>query len=255
MALDAAVWKVQQLRTITDDVFHEGMNDVPPYKPPRSPGSVYDSLRLAWRGIFACTMRIRIAGVEHLPVNGGLILAVCHVSHLDPVVVSALLSRRIGWMARSEFYRSWAARTVLHCGGAFPVNRTGAALPTVREGVRRLRRGEVVGIFPEGEIMRGTASVLRGGPVKQGAGLLASRTGCPVVPVLVLGTDRLGEVGPWLPAKRGRLWLRIGPAMRPDQEGPAKIRRAIFAKRLEAEFVRLFAEGQLDWGLPESIVP
>jgi 1-acyl-sn-glycerol-3-phosphate acyltransferase len=194
-------------------------------------------------------------GLEHLPAEGGVILAVCHVSHLDPVVVSTLLPRRIGWVARIEFYRSWMVRAFLHSGGAFPVNRKGAALPTVREGLRRLRRGEVVGIFPEGEIMRGRASVLRGGRLKRGACLLAARSGCPVVPVVVLGTDRLGNIGPWLPAKRGRLWLRIGPAMRPDQEGAAKISRAEFAGRLEAEFVKLFVEGQRDWGLPESIVP
>lgn len=231
------------------------MTPVPTFQPPRSPGRFYDRLRLVWRGIFACTMRVRMKGLEHLPAEGGVILAVCHVSHLDPVVVSTLLPRRIGWVARIEFYSSWVARTFLHSGGAFPVNRQGAALPTVREGLRRLRRGEVVGIFPEGEIMRGGASVLRGGPLKRGAGLLAARSGCPVVPVVVLGTDRLGNIGPWLPAKRGRLWLRVGPAMRPDQEGTAKISRAEFAGRLEAEFVRLFVEGQRDWGLPESIVP
>ena len=194
-------------------------------------------------------------GLEHLPSEGGVILAVCHVSHLDPVVVSALLPRRIGWVARIEFYSSWVARKILHEGGAFPVNRQGAALPTAREGLRRLRRGEVVGIFPEGEIMRGEASVLRGGPVKRGVGLLAARSGCPVVPVLLLGTDCLGKIGPWLPAKRGRLWMRVGSAMRPDQEGSAKARRLAFTGRLEAEFVRLFAEVQRDWGLPESILP
>ena len=231
------------------------MNLIRSLPPHRSPGRFYDVVWCVWRAVFGCTMRVKLAGLEHLPRQGGVILAVCHVSHLDPIVVSALLLRRIGWVARMEFYTSWIAGTFLHWGGAFPVNRQGPALPAVREGLRRLGRGEVIGIFPEGELMEGTASVLRGGPVKRGVCLLAAKSGCPVVPVMVLGTDQLRKPGPWLPAKRGRLWLRLGPVMFPQDTGTARIRREELAGRLETEFVRLFAEARSGWNLPDSIIP
>jgi 1-acyl-sn-glycerol-3-phosphate acyltransferase len=225
---------------------------IPPH---RSPGCFYEGVRFAWRAVFACTMRVKRSGLNHLPPQGGVILAVCHVSHLDPIVVSALLPRQIGWVARIEFYASWIAGTFLHWGGAFPVDRYGAALPAVREGLRRLQRGEIVGIFPEGELMEGKASVLRGGGVKRGVCLLAARSGCPVLPVIVLGTDQLRKLGPWLPARRGRLWLRVGPVMFPEGDGSARQRRGALAARLEAEFVRLFAEARSEWELPDSIIP
>jgi 1-acyl-sn-glycerol-3-phosphate acyltransferase len=144
---------------------------------------------------------------------------------------------------------------VLYHGGAFRVDRDGHALPTIREGLKRLARGEAVGIFPEGELMRGENSVLRGASVKRGVCTLAARSGCPVVPVVVLGTDRLAKVGPWMPAKRGKLWVLVGRPMQAEQSVRTKVGRAEFAAELEAEYVKLFAEMREEFGLPESIVP
>ncbi len=208
-----------------------------------------------WLGIFGFTMRIRSSGVHPLASDGGLLIAVSHVSHLDPIVVSALLRRRISWVSRVEFYQQWFMRAVLYHGGAFQVDRKGQALPTIREGLRRLKGGEAVGIFPEGELMCGTNSVLRGAGIKQGVCLLAARSGKPVLPVVVLGTDRLRSLGPWLPARRGRLWVHIGMPIHAEIGGNTRQGRAAFAERLVAEYVRLYAEMRVNFDLPESIVP
>jgi len=221
----------------------------------RPPGKFYDFCRVVWRGVFGCTMRVKSSGLETLAATGGVLIAVSHVSHLDPIVVSALLERRVSWVSRKEFYQQWLMRTVLHHGGAFRVDRTGSALPTIREGLRRLKRGEAVGIFPEGELMGGNRSVLRGATVKRGVCLLAARSGCPVIPVVVLGTDRLAKIGPWLPVKRGRLWVMVGPPMWANEAAKTKTGRADFATKLEAEYVRLYAETREAFGLPETIVP
>jgi 1-acyl-sn-glycerol-3-phosphate acyltransferase len=126
----------------------------------KPPGRFYDFCRVLWTGVFKCTMRIKASGLEAIQQSeGGVLIAVSHVSHLDPVVVSALLQRRISWVSRIEFYQKWISRTVLYHGGAFRVDRRGAALPTIREGLKRLGRGEAVGIFPEGEVMNGERSV------------------------------------------------------------------------------------------------
>ncbi len=200
-------------------------------------------------------MRVRAFGLERVPASGGVLIAVSHVSHLDPVVISAVLRRRISWVSRIEFYRQWLMRTVLHHGGAFLVDREGPALPTIREGLRRLKRGEAVGIFPEGELVCGSASVLRGAAIKRGVCFLAAKSGCPVLPVIVLGTDRLGRIGPWMPAKRGRLWVWVGEPLAVGPESWRREGRAEFAKRLEAEYVRLFREMRKAFELPDSIVP
>lgn len=222
----------------------------------KAPGRFYDFCKKLWVGVFRCTMTIEAAGLERMAgVRGGMLIAVSHVSHLDPIVVSSLLARRISWVSRIEFFQSWLTRKVLYHGGAFRVDRAGAALPTIREGLKRLDRGEAVGIFPEGEVMSGAFSVLRGGRVKRGICMLAARSGCPVVPVVVLGTDQLRKVGPWLPAKRGKLWVLFGPPLQADFTERTKTGREQFAGRLETEYLRLFAEMRERFGLPESIAP
>lgn len=223
--------------------------------PSVAPGHFYDAGRWFWRGIFAFTMRIRSSGLERICENGGAIIAVSHVSHLDPILVGAMISRRISWVARAEFYEQWFMRWVLYRGGAFRVDRQGHALPTIREGLRRLERGEAVGIFPEGELMQGNQSVLRGAKIKQGVCLLAARSGRPVIPVVVLGTETLVHLGPWLPAKRGRLWIAAGRPICVEQGASTRRGREEFAKRLIAEYVRLYAEMREQFDLPESIMP
>ena len=221
----------------------------------KAPGWFYDFCRWLWIGVFGFTMRVRCSGLGAITEEGGVILAVSHVSHLDPVVVSALVRRRVSWISRIEFYRQGFMRWVLYHAGAFHVDRRGAALPTIREGLRRLARGEAVGIFPEGELMRGENSVLRGAVIKHGVCLLAARSGRPVLPVVVLGTDRLTGIGPWMPAKRGELWMRVGKPIHARRDASNRRGRAEFADLLVAEYVRLYAQMRLEFNLPEDIVP
>jgi 1-acyl-sn-glycerol-3-phosphate acyltransferase len=221
----------------------------------KPPGRFYVVCRWVWLAVFGCTMRVRKSGFAPADADDGMLIAVSHLGHLDPIVISAVLRRRISWVSRVEFFQWWLMRQVLYHGGAFCVDRQGAALPTIREGLRRLARGEAVGIFPEGNVMRGSASVLRGAGIKHGVCLLAARSGKPVLPVVVIGTDRLVNIGPWLPAKRGRLWIHIGQPIHAKSNGHTRQGRAEFAHILTAEYVRLYAEMRENFGLPESIVP
>jgi 1-acyl-sn-glycerol-3-phosphate acyltransferase len=221
----------------------------------KPPGRFYDACKVLGLGVFGMTMRMKCSGLGLVENEGGLLIAVAHVGHLDPIVVSALLGRRISWVSRIEFYQHWFMRTLLYHGGAFQVNRTGAALPMIREALRRLKRGEAVGIFPEGELMRGSNSVLRGASIKHGVCLLAALSGRPVLPVVVLGTERLTHIGPWLPAKRGKLWLQVGNPIHPVAESHGRQSRKDFAQRLIAEYTRLYAEMRLEFDLPEDIAP
>lgn len=227
----------------------------PAARRPRAPGLLYGGMRIFWRMAFAAALRVKTRGLAHAEREGGMLLAVAHVSHLDPVVLSTLLRRHVGWMAREEFYRNRIWSGFLDRMGAFPVNRQGRALPGIRTALARLRAGKVVGIFPEGEIMRGADSVVRGGRIRRGVALLAARTGVPVVPVVVSGTQRLNRVLPWLPVKTGRLWVMAGPALHAPPDAHTRAGRDAFATRLEQAFVVLYGELRREFPKPDSEIP
>lgn len=182
-------------------------------------------------------------------------LACSHVSHLDPFCVSVLLPRKIGWMARIEFYQRWWAARLLDLVHAFPVNRQGVPVRAIKTSLARLQRGEVVGLFPEGEIKTGRESVLLGGPIKRGVCLLAQRSGCPVLPCVILGAEKLSTVHPWLPFHRGRLWIACGNFIEPIDHPDRRVVRAEMAARLERAFAELYARLCREYGLDDSILP
>jgi 1-acyl-sn-glycerol-3-phosphate acyltransferase len=113
----------------------------------------------------------------------------------------------------------------------------------------------VVGVFPEGEIKCGADSVLRGGAIKRGVCLLAQRTGRPVLPCLILGTEKLNAVDPWLPFLRGRLWVACGEYIEPMPNPSRRAGRAEMAARIEAELRRLYAETRREFALEDSVLP
>lgn len=216
---------------------------------------LYWLFREAMRTVFFWTYRIRRHGLATARREGGYLIACAHVSHLDPFCLGAVWPRKIGWMARVEFYRrKWPARFMrwLH---AFPVNRQGVPVSAIREGLARLARGEVVGVFPEGEIMTGAASVLRGGKIKRGICLLAARSGRPVLPCIVLGAESVKSVTSYLPVLRGRLWVICGDFIEPRTGPDRRAARAEMAAEIERALVRLSADARERWRLAESVVP
>ncbi len=187
---------------------------------------------------------------------GGFILACTHLSHLEPFLVSGIIDRQVRWMARIEFYRQrWSAVT-LRLGGAFPVDRFGCSIRAVRTAVRLAESGECVGIFPEGGVAQGQQSILRGAPFKHGVCTIAIETRMPVVPVVVLGSDRLNRVGPWLPFRRARLYVAFGnEILPPPRSGSRRADRAEMAVRLRDEFVRVYHDLLSRSGLTDDQVP
>ncbi|HVS16584.1 MAG TPA: lysophospholipid acyltransferase family protein [Thermoanaerobaculia bacterium] len=175
----------------------------------------------AVRGIFAMTSRSRVLGRERVPRDHhGLLLACTHLSYYDPLTASVLLGREIDWMAREEYFARPSNDWLIRNSGGFPVSRFGPALPGIREGLRRLRAGRLVGIYPEGELLWGSASVLHGRPTKEGVGLLARRAEVPVVPCVTLNSDQFKRLVPWLPLRTGQLWIGFGHPIEPDLSLP-----------------------------------
>jgi 1-acyl-sn-glycerol-3-phosphate acyltransferase len=207
------------------------------------------------RSIHSHCLCIRSFGLEAAQRPGGWVLACSHVSHLDPFCVAPQLPRKINWMARVEFYRYGWARALLRGVHAFPVNRQGVPVSAIKTALQRLAQGEVVGMFPEGEIKAGRESVLRGAEIKRGVCLLALRANCPVLPCIVLGTEKLNAVAPWLPFQRGKIWMACGEFIEPVAVPDRRQARAEMAARIERAFIELYARLREEYGLEDSILP
>ncbi|MFN7558148.1 MAG: lysophospholipid acyltransferase family protein [bacterium] len=191
-----------------------------------------------------------------MPESGPALLAVTHLSNLDPIIVSTQIRRHIRWMARQEFYRPAWARFMLKNGGAIPVDRFGWSLPAVRAAIRLLRDCHVVGMFPEGGVAQGDRSVLRGARLKQGVCTISFATQVPIIPMVVLGTHELNRVGPWLPFRRARLWTLLGPPVYPPPRGTSRrAARESQSVHLETAFQATYMSLRQTHNLPDSIVP
>jgi 1-acyl-sn-glycerol-3-phosphate acyltransferase len=100
---------------------------------------------------------------------------------------------------------------------------------TVRTALARLKRGHVVGMYPEGGLRDGAASVLGGALLRRGIGAIAQIAQVPVVPCVILGSDRLYRAAHWLPLRRVPVWVGFGESLAPPMEGAE---RDVFEQRL-----------------------
>jgi 1-acyl-sn-glycerol-3-phosphate acyltransferase len=144
-----------------------------------------------WYGICQAVCRIvcvalfgvRVRGQHLVPRHGGVLLVSNHQSHLDPVLAGISCERRMSSLARDTLFRIPVVRTLIISLDAIPLNREGIGLAGVKETLKRLKRGEVVLLFPEGT----RTPDGRLGPLKSGFCTLARRTRVPVQPMAVAG--------------------------------------------------------------------
>ena len=211
---------------------------------------------LGGRFVFFCTMRLHLIRPEAARRPGPYLLACTHLSHLEPFLVSVLIPREVDWVTRIEFFRNrWVAR-VLRAIHAFEVRRFGVPVSAIRTAIRRLQNGRIVGICPEGGVVQGNDSCIRGGPIKKGVCLLSYRTGVPVLPCVILGADKLNCVWPWLPGRRARLWVAFGDRLiEPRQDLERRAARRLMADELQLEYAKLFRELLTTFNVNESEVP
>src|SRR4051794_9960975 len=160
--------------------------------------------------------RISLVGREHLPKEGGVILASNHRSFLDPFVVGAWLGRPVFFVAKKELFDRRFAGWFLNCLGAFPIRRGESDEESMETAKQILARGDALVIFPEGTRHR-TGSL---GRPKRGVGRLTLETGAPVIPVAVHGTERARRGWRIRPVK---IKVRYGrPLTFPRADNPSK---------------------------------
>lgn len=200
-------------------------------------------------------LRKHVIYPERAHTDGPVIFAPTHLSHLEPFLVGIHLKRHVHMLARIEFYQYRLARFLLNQVDCIPINRFGVPVRAIRKSIALLGQGEVIGIFPEGGVRVGGDSVIRGGKIKQGVCLLAQRTRAPVVPVVVLGTDKLNCVSPWLPFRRGRIWMAFGETVWADPLLHRRAARVEMAGRLEKAYIELYQQLLASAGLHDSQIP
>jgi len=146
------------------------------------------------RLVFRLNGGLEVRGIENIPPLGGAIIASNHISYLDPPLISAVVPRRVTFIARKGLFDipllGWF---ISHF--SFPIDRERPSPSTIKEAIRRLRSGELLALFPEGRRSE-TGALLE---PKKGLGMIVSRADVPVVPTLIIGSNRALPVGAgWL---------------------------------------------------------
>ena len=153
-----------------------------------------------------------VRGEEHVPELGGAILASNHLSFSESVVLPLVLRRRVTFLAKSDYFTGRGVKGRLTAAfvkgaGQLPVDRSGgeASEAALQTGLKVLRRGELLGIYPEGT-RSPDGRLYRG---KTGVARLALEAGVPVLPVAMIDTDKVQPIGRRIP-KIGRVGVVIG---------------------------------------------
>src|SRR5262249_12404737 len=203
---------------------------------------VYHAGKFLVKFVFGCVERIHVRGDENVNRVGGFLWASNQISHFDPFLIGLWVRRKIDWMTMAEFFRPPALGFLLHSIDAFPAERDRADLKTIRTAIERLKSRRIVGLFPEGGIRDGARSLLEGAPLRPGAATLAQLAGVPVVPCVILGTDRLYQKTQWLPFRRTPVWIAFGKPISCFPELQKSQARKRIESELAAAFKNLYAE-------------
>ena len=156
------------------------------YEPYNTPPVLYHALRWVTTLIVAVALHLRVFGLRNVQARGAFIIASNHLSWADIPLVAVRLHRKVVYMAKEEYFTSriaWVVRLL----GAFPVKRGEGDRQALRTGEEQLKKGNILVMFPEGTRSR-TRTMAKG---HAGLGLIALRTGVPVVPVAIWGSEKV----------------------------------------------------------------
>jgi 1-acyl-sn-glycerol-3-phosphate acyltransferase len=199
------------------------------HPPTRLERSAYGVIRGAFALLAKLYFRLEIHGREHMPTHGPFVLAPVHRSNLDFILVSALTRIRMRYMGKASIWKwRWGGRFVSMLG-AFPVHRGSADREALRTCLAVIENGEPLVMFPEG--------TRRTGPVVEnlfdGPAYVAARTGAPLVPVGIGGSDKAMPVGAKF-IRPHRIVLVVGePVVPPAGDGTGRVRRRVVRELTE----------------------
>jgi 1-acyl-sn-glycerol-3-phosphate acyltransferase len=165
-------------------------------------------------GLFKLLTRWQVKGKENVPEEGPVLVVANHLNLADPPLLGVSLKRRVIFMAKEELFRSPISAYFLGGFGSFPVHRGKLDRQALRSSQQVLADGQVLVMFPEAARSR-SARLKKALP---GSALIACRSGVPILPVGIIGTEQLRMLGCLF--RRPRVTINIGqPFSLPPVEG------------------------------------
>jgi len=165
-------------------------------------------------GLFKLLTRWQVKGKENVPKEGPVLVVANHLNLADPPLLGVSLNRKVFFMAKEELFRSSLGAYFVSGLGSFPVHRGKLDRQALRRSQRVLADNLALAMFPEATRSR-SARLKKAMP---GSALIACRSGVPILPVGITGTEQIKGMG-WL-FRRPRLTVNIGkPFSLPPVEG------------------------------------
>ena len=185
---------------------------------------LYHIGRLIVKLLLPLLTRYRVRGRDNIPIQGPLIVIANHLSLIDPPLLGFSLGRRAMFLAKEELFRFKLLSYLMGSLGAFPISKGRLDRKALRRAMQVLADGLVLVIFPEG--MRSRGGRLRA--AFPGAALIALRSGVPIIPVGIAGTEKL----------KGLAWLWCRPEVTVNIGLPFSLPQAS-SKLTKVELLRL----------------
>ncbi|MGH9136229.1 MAG: lysophospholipid acyltransferase family protein [Acidimicrobiales bacterium] len=219
--------------------------------PKRFQHDAYLFIRMLILGVAKLLGRVRVEGSERVPTDRPFILAPVHRSNIDFALASLVTRRRMRYMGKDSIWKSKLLGRFVSMLGAFPVHRGSADREALRVCTEVIEHGEPLVMFPEGQ--------RRSGPVVEdlfdGPAYVAARTGVPLVPVGIGGSERMMPKGKKL-LRPSKLVLLVGePIEPPARSDSGRVSRSAvrdLTEQLGAEVQRLFDDAQKLAGSPNG---
>jgi len=201
-----------------------------------------------------CPLFVRLHKLGFKKVLPGPYLLVCnHISHFDPPLLAVAMNQRIDYLTMAELFKSRWFAWWLHLVGTFPVNRTAKDFRAVRTVIRRLRKGHIVGVFPEGGIRTGAESVVGGASMPKSSAALAHLGRCPIRTCLILGSDQLYD---WRSLfRRPSIYVIYGDEFVIDPHLPRLTAREQLTHEVESSFRALYQKLHQEGKITPAIRP
>lgn len=129
--------------------------------------------------LFKLFFKVKVNGLENIPKTGRAVICSNHIGNLDPVLIAAMIPRRLNYMGKKELFENKLFAFIIRNLGAFPVDRESGGLSAIKASIRLLKKEEVFAMFPEG-----TRTLKEDSEnVKPGIAMISIKGKSPIIPI------------------------------------------------------------------------
>ncbi len=173
----------------------------------------YHAIRWICYFFFLIAFRLKLVGLEKIPKSGPVLITPNHQSHLDPMLIGCVSRRRMNFLAKKQLFRVWPIGWIISFLDSIPIDREGMSAGGIKETLKRMKRGEMVLMFPEGT--RSPDGEMK--KILPGFCALVKRTQATIVPTGIQGADRAWPRRRAFPLPGPKIVIVFGDPVTPDQ--------------------------------------